>query len=733
NGRIKGLVDKWIDDLKFFNNPILYQSMLFCCFFLLFSLQNKSFAQHQEIPSLDDLAGTWQNVAGLRSLPAVNSAQGSAQAVNDVLAIGKLSFPPITMTGTTGSLAIDGVKQKFEQSQWYPYQILRKGIAGNIEVETSVRMLYDQEGLLFHIVVTNRASVKKTFQLEIDLTAFTSRHKRWGWKIPRDVDSSTFSAASLDGGKSFLLEDSRDQFSNCFSFEQAPDELFINTHSGEAGWNIALPPQAKRTINYVLIFGEKENQVHELAAASASHFDNAFKRVKTEWEKRWTAMFTPNNPYFSGHVPVLVTSDKKMRRIYYMSLISLLSVYRTCFPVAPRVYVSNTPESNCTMMYFWDTREWATTLALLDPVIMKECLRSWLAKDIYKGYAEEYQTGTLQGVWYSANDYSVFILLNDYLNVTGDKKFLSETISGRTVLQHMDSIATHWKSLVKPGHILADYGGAENLLECVPTYINEVASFNAASVWMMRRVAEIQSAEGNSARAKELRSDADTLLQAVLTLYVPGQGVWDALHNDGKRVDVRHVFDFATVGLTIPNDLTSEMKNEMIDFVERELLTDHWMRAQSLSDPAASVSDRPDHGPMGAFCAWPSETIGAMCEFKKFGKALDFLRRCELTTHEGPFSQSRELMDKTFHAPVKINERGSGGAPSQTYNASNGGGFAETIIREFFGYKPDFLTDKIISDKQPRGFNGELLNVQQGDHFYNISSTSQGLKLSRVK
>ncbi len=211
-------------------------------------------------------------------------------------------------------------------------------------------------------------------------------------------------------------------------------------------------------------------------------------------------MFTPANPFFSGHLPTLVTSDDKLRRMYYMSAVSLLSVCRTSFPMAPRVYVSNSPESNCTMMYFWDTREWATALALLDPDMLKKYLRDWLAEGIYRGYAEEFLTGTLQGPWYSANDYSVFILLDSYLNVTADKAFLSETIDGKTVLQHMDAIATHWKQLVRPGRTLADYGKASNLLECVPTYINEVAAFNADNVWMMRRVATIDDAMGRANR-----------------------------------------------------------------------------------------------------------------------------------------------------------------------------------------------------------------------------------------
>ena len=51
-----------------------------------------------QVPALNELAGDWQNAAEVRCLPALNSPLGSAQAVRDVLAVGKLSFPPITMT-----------------------------------------------------------------------------------------------------------------------------------------------------------------------------------------------------------------------------------------------------------------------------------------------------------------------------------------------------------------------------------------------------------------------------------------------------------------------------------------------------------------------------------------------------------------------------------------------------------------------------------------------------------
>ena len=637
----------------------------------------------------------------------------------DALGIGNLSFPPITMTGDTGSLLIDGQAPTLEQTRWFAYQVLRRASAGSLGIETAVRMPYDKRGLLFHIVLTNHGADTRTFELKINLSAATSRHEHWGWGVPRPKDAAArFSVTAQGNHRLLLFIDSQDKLANCFSFEQKPDELSDQEHI--ALWRLAVKPGASASINYALAVGEDDIAIEALAAEWANHFDASFDRVTPDWQERFDAMFTPNNRYFSGNLPTLVTPDEELRRMYYMSAVSLLSVLRTGFPVAPRVYVSNTPESNCTMMYFWDTREWATVFALLDPATLKNCLRSWLAKGIYNGYAEEYLTGTLLGPWYSANDYSVFILLNDYLNVTGDRAFLSEKIGGKTVLEHMDAIATHWESLVKPGQTLADYGGKANLLECVPTYINEVASFNSANVWMMRRVAEIEEAEGNTVRAAELRAKASQLLPAVLALYEPGQGVWDALHDDGSRVQVRHVFDFATIGLTIPNDLTPKMRDEMTAFVERELLTDHWMRAQSLSDIAAAVSNRPDHGPMGAFCAWPGETAAAFCEFGEFDKALDVFHRCVGVTYEGPFSQSRELSSREPDAMARITSRGGSPNSHQTYNASNGGSFAETVIRGLFGYQPDFFRSGLPADNRPHDFHGQLLNVLLDGRLVNL-------------
>ena len=168
----------------------------------------------------------------------------------------------------------------------------------------------------------------------------------------------------------------------------------------------------------------------------------------------------------------------------------------------------------------------------------------------------------------------------------------------------MDEMATDWKTLVHPDSPLADYGGNGNLLECAPAYVGRVASCNAQDVWMMRQAAALQELKGHAARAQELRDDVEKLLPAVLSLYKPGDGVWCGLHDDGKRVELRHCVDYIYVGDALANDLTPDMRRDMTNFVKRELLTRDWMRAMSLKTPLPPFPTGPTTG------RWARMTVG---------------------------------------------------------------------------------------------------------------------------
>ena len=128
-----------------------------------------------------------------------------------------------------------------------------------------------------------------------------------------------------------------------------------------------------------------------------------------------------------------------------------------------RVFVTASPRWATTLVYFWDTSFFATLWALLDPVCMKQQLMLFLASNIHSCYAIDFQSMETVGPWYSANDYSIFQLVNIYVNITGEQRFLDETVAGdKRVIDYLEETALYWKTLTKPPSSLADYGDASN-------------------------------------------------------------------------------------------------------------------------------------------------------------------------------------------------------------------------------------------------------------------------------
>jgi hypothetical protein len=504
-----------------------------------------------------------------------------------------------------------------------------------------------------------------------------------------------------------------------------------------ADWQMNIAPNESREIRF-LMFVEEPGKPGR-SDLTSEWFEKQWERTKTEWENRWESAFTPNNNFFSGNAPLLVTDDAAIREIYYRSVLTILVLLRTNL-WSDRTFVTSGERAKG-VVFYWDTSLFSTLFALLEPRQMKEQIKLFLEQDPHESAVIVFKTErppsprhleVLPG-WdlrgYAANDLSIFRLTWSYLVVTQDKEFLREPIADQTVLQRMHVLATNWKKLrLNPTDQLADYGGALNLLECVPTYINKVPSFNAANVWMMRELAEILEDNGDSAEARNLRIEADGMFKAVMTLYEPGKGVWASLHRDGSRVEMRHCYDFATVGRFLAADLPPNVRREMVDFVQRELLMERWMRAQSQLDVAAGYSDRPDHGPMGAYDAWPAVTVDALCRLGYWNIAVPFLRRTQAALYEGVYAQAREFYGadrRNSNAPVRIAQR-----QGCMRECTGGGAFAETVLTTLFGYLPQFGgAPDLLNPETPRGFSGELRYVRRGAQRYTILSGDSGLRL----
>ncbi|HWZ35347.1 MAG TPA: hypothetical protein VNW51_04270 [Mucilaginibacter sp.] len=685
------------------------------------------------IPTLDELAGDWLSMPDIANPPAVHNFNQMLVVNRDLTSYfcnpGALyggyygkgdwskGYPMVTLT-------IDGQEYPAQQARCYAYRALRRNLFCNgMAVETDTRMVNEERTVLCQISARNSTPISRQFHLSLH--------------VPGVLQAD---------GTGVVNTTQRKDVTSVIRPSLKPDTIIIDGDDVIWQWNLKLTPG--RSVNIGFAAGDGANAdktaTEQRIADRATHFAATFAGCKQVWEDRWADVFTPENKHFSGHLPILKTSDRALARNYYVGAWTMLALERTQFPVHPRSFITSGERFDGEQFY-WDASMQATAWAMLEPEGMKATLRRWLVQNPRsgstinikqtKGFDAKYHdhmTG------YAFNAATIFKTAYDYLRLTGDRAFLNEKLeNGKTVLEQMLMYATDWQTLPAgpAGSGLVNYGENRNLLECAPAYINCIPSLHAQDVWMMRCAADLydlHGAVGDHEQAKVLRAGADKLLPAVLALYKPGEGVWNAYHEDGKKVELRHCVDYIYVGNALKDDLTKKQKNEMNDFVKKELFMRDWMRAMSLKDEAAKKSDRPDHGPMGAYDGWIPLTVGTMWRLGSPADAFAFYDRTSVVTQEGPFAQAREFYGPNridYNAPVRVALR-----QGCMKECISGAAFSDVVINTFFGFSPGFDGKGLIVDPSTsRPFKGRLLNVPFNGRSYNLTADIKGVKIEKER
>jgi hypothetical protein len=711
------------------------------------------------VPTLDDLASDWKTRTELEQFPSIHNFKSELLVNKDFASVSWVASPPFSQGFHSGVLRLNGKVPVAERFRWYPYQSVREGSAGGLALETVNRMVFDDCGVLWRITLSNTQPTEITANVSIDLIGAISKltdTNSWDWafaqpgaggpkrryeeteaaresvdKLPsaHPGNAEDYIATVAPSHKASLISDTKTSAETAFTFRDTPDSLDTDGHQGTATWNVHLAPGKTRVIEFVMAFGERVT-VESRAAHWAGKFDNVFAEARTLWEQRYAQVFTPHNGFFEGNLPVLQTDDPAIQRNYYMGVVTMLLMFRDQLPYSSRVFLAGGPRYGASVMFIWDTGMMDTLFALLEPSAMRAYIVKTLQWDLDKFLAFDYYGNRAFGYRYVANYPMLFRIATTYLRVTRDKAFLNQKVGDKTVLEHLDRLALHYRNYLMKDGGLADFGGDPwHFLECVPTYIHATAGFNAAYVAMLRDMADLDDSIGNRELAAQRRAAADKLLKAVYPqLYVAGKGFWQSRYPDGRQFDMRHCLDFQFVAQAIGPDLPPTVQKEMRAFVVRELLMKNWMRAQSLQDPAAEQSDRPDHGPMGAYSGWPPETTDGLCHLGYWKDALDFYRRCEAATREGAFSQGAEFYGpkkKDYDAPVRIATAGT-----ICREALCGAGFTDVMIRAIFGFHPSLNLDSknpLWAPDRPRGLSGKLRHVRWGNSLITITSGTKGL------
>ena len=680
------------------------------------------------IPGINDLgsAVAEHKVGDVYNPPGLTNFIGTVQVAVDPTGFSNLNFPPLGCGNENSAmLFVDdiffgstGLKTRI---QWFPHKVVREVTYRNFSIRTTTVMGINENTLLERIDVAN-------------LSSSNSSSIKIGLGIKGNVGQNTnaWNQAEVFGSYNNTIES---DFNLGAVVSSNPDACMIQglfpkpdiITARQMSRTLELAPGERSALFLCVAVGSNRTGTINLYDKLVSEREVLPVLVEKEWDKEIESVFTPGNKRYSGNLPELSTSDDELMRLYITGILGVIYFKRdNPNSVYGRAYDTLMPAYWPAVTFLWDYSLSSLTHSLLDPSVMRRYLTDWMRTDIHQHFGTEYITGATVGPWYSVNDYAMSRMTNDYLRWTGDFEWLESSPDGKSgtkkVIDYLQDYASYWKK-IESEKGLADYGGINNLLECVSTYVNQVASLNAGNVFSMRALADILEIM-NIGGAESLRGDSDQLVKAIMTLYENGKGFWNVYNPSGDKVEVRHCYDFITILNTIDKDLDKEQKSEMIDFFMRELKTDTWMRALSPVDPDSSFSLRPDHQWNGAYPAWPAQAVTALYRTGRSREASAWLRGLAKSTEQGPFGQAHFTEDY-----IGLE---AGGAPKASnempyicdWAVSSSGSWVNIIIESIFGVSadldgtitatPDFTGFKSDAELHNLLFRGELYDVDAG-------------------
>jgi hypothetical protein len=625
---------------------------------------------------------------------------GYAQAAKSVSGITAISFPPYACCGVpemqwspgfllTGELFLNGrLLASFPAPgdqvayTWFPHRILRECRVEGLHFTTETFMPSQMRAVLDRVVVRNESTSSRMFSLGFDMRAAVAKKTTaWVNNSPGEADNHT----QWDGVRGCVVFEARQSTAASVQGVQPPA---TRCEFGRTlVYDIKLGSGQEKVFRYVNAIGENpKDSLAEYDLLQAS-FDAVDRKNEETFRRLIRSAFTPGNSDFSGHLPILETTDESLWKLYQAGFSNLLFARRASPDSAYGTsYITLGGKVLPTLSFPWDTSVTSLGLALLDPLALRGMVETWMNRNMHEHLATDYVTGEAVGPWYAVNDMAIVRCAENYLRVSGDFAWLQKKVEGKTVLERLFDHAVYWKTLDKRGRGFGDYGNIENLLEAVSTYLHETAGMNAGNVSSMRFVAHLLDLQGDATRAARLRDDAQALARRINgTLYLPGKGWWKCGQPDGSFNEVRHCYDLLSVLDNMSGDLSEAQKREMTQFFWRELYTPLWMRALSPSDSDATWNIRPDHSWLGAYAAWPPMTAKGLYKTEDSARVALWLKGLAKAANQGPIGQAHFVED--FFPPEK------GGAFKSPNDAPYindwcciaGGCFLDMVIDSVFG------------------------------------------------
>lgn len=657
--------------------------------------------------------------------PALTNFMGCVQAEIDPVAIRSHNFPPFNADPLTARLFWDdkifGATGSAVHLTWYPDRIEREAEFGEFRMTTVTSMAVGRMGTIVKISVQNRAASPRTARFKLVCRGGVTKSVK-AWReayAPTESDNEVH----VKGDCGAILHTAQHSAATVAqgAFPKPKEVTPWALH-----FEFELLAGETKSVAYASALAETAADALTLLDDLRNNADAEIARATAHWNAELRAAFTPGNDRFSGFMPTLETSDPDVLKNYHMGVLGTIYFKRdTPHSVYGRAYSTVMPRYWSPVSFLWDYSLSSVVHALMDPAEMKSALERWMKLDIHKHFGTDYLTGSGIGPWYAINDYAMTLIARDYLKYSGDFPWLDSLVGGTKVIDYLHRYATNWKKF-KTSNGLADYGGLLNLLECVASYVHEVASMNAANAFSLRSMAEILDLRGNAAEARSMRGEALGIIRDVNGLYLKGKGYWNCRHPDGTTREVRHCYDLLSVLNHIPDDLTADQKREMTDFFKRELQTKTWMIALSPGDDDCVFDIRADHQWTGAYTAWPPMTALGLYKIGQGAMAFDWYKSLARSANQGPYAQAH-IADGI----MPLEEGGSRKAPPELphiidWTCSSCGAWCNVVIDGIFGVRAGLKSITAKPEFHGLDPHSRLTNLRHQGKLYTV--TKDGIR-----
>jgi len=526
----------------------------------------------------------------------------------DLAAINGLWAPPFVSSDFRLDVRLSGQPIPTESYMWLPFEVRRSGVAGSIALATSVVALDGRRALVLEVALRNRDRRPVEAPVELAVSGTLDRSPEWGFTRPA---SATPTTCRLDG--------------SALAMEQGRPAIRVRPSGARGRWTldgprwgatIRLQPSRTARLYVTVTVGEAQAAARECAEV-ANAPARAVSMTRAAWSRRAEELFR--------RLPRFEADDPRLVAFYNRSLVHLLT-NRWDVPefVLRPYYSTGSVKGGCVCNYLWNYGEVWEILPLFDAAAARAHILQFLKCDISRHFAFDPVTGAAFGPWYPVNQEKIIGSIYHYVAETGDRGFLDETVSGKTVL---DWVLFHATVLDDPGQPvrLVDYGPSNSHLELRRGYpynhvMPDLNGRRYQSYLWAERLSEIagKRAPWLGDRARQLRS-------------VLRRELWDSearwfsfIRGDGKR-DLRYTIQvFKLLGSGVLDD--GEERGLLSHLNEKEFLSEFGFHSMSKADPAYDQVDI-DNGGGGACTCFPPQVIEKLYRAGHPDMAADILRR----------------------------------------------------------------------------------------------------------